>query len=123
MTEFYICNHCGNIIEMVHSAGVPVMCCGEKMHRLVPNTSDGAGEKHLPVVTVDGNILSVNVGSVDHPMTAEHYIQWIYVETENGCIKKMLTTDDKPCATFCLNDKPVAVYAYCNLHGLWLTQL
>ena len=122
--KFYICRHCGNIIGMINDAGVPVMCCGQKMEALVPNTTEAAGEKHLPVVTADGATVTVKVGEVAHPMTDEHYIQWVYIETENGGQRRALKPGDKPEVTFCLGeDKPIAVYAYCNLHGLWKTEI
>ena len=122
--KFYICRHCGNLIGMIHDAGVPVICCGEKMHALVPNTVEASGEKHIPAVTVEGSKLIVNVGSVDHPMAPEHYIEWIYVETDKGGLRKTLKPGDAPNVTFCLGDeKAVAVYAYCNLHGLWKVDL
>jgi len=123
-SKFFICRHCGNQIGMIKDMGVPVVCCGEPMAQLVPNTVDASGEKHLPVVAVDGNVIKVNVGSVDHPMAPEHYIEWIYVQTENGGQRKSLNPGDAPAATFCMgDDKAVAVYAYCNLHGLWMTEL
>ena len=122
--KFYICKHCGNLVGMIHDAGVPVICCGEKMHELVPNTVEASGEKHIPAVTVDGKKLIVNVGSVDHPMAPEHFIEWVYVETENGGQRKSLKPGAAPNVTFCLgDDKAVAVYAYCNLHGLWKVDL
>jgi len=122
--KFYICSHCGNLIGMVKDKGVPVMCCGQKMTPLVPNTVEASGEKHKPVVTVEDNKVIVNVGSVDHPMAEEHFIEWVYVETENGGQRKNLNPGDAPNVTFCLGDeKAVAVYAYCNLHGLWMTEL
>lgn len=122
--KFYICRHCGNIVEMIHDGGVPVMCCGQKMEAMVPNTSEGAGEKHLPVVTVEGDKIHVNVGEVNHPMLDEHFIQWIYVETEQGGQRKMLHPGDEPNATFSIvNDKVIAVYEYCNIHGLWKTEM
>ena len=122
-TKFYKCNHCGNVIVKVVDAGVPVVCCGEKMVELVPNTVDASGEKHLPVVTVlDNNSIMVEVGSVHHPMLPEHHISFIYVETENGGIQVNLK--DKPEAVVYLGEeKAVAVYEYCNLHGLWKTEL
>ena len=122
--KFYICRHCGNLIGMIHDAGVPVFCCGEKMHALVPTTVEASGEKHIPAVTVDGKKLIVNVGSVDHPMAPEHYIEWVYVQTEKGGLRKALKPGDAPNVTFCLgDDKALAVYAYCNLHGLWMVEL
>lgn len=123
--KFYKCNHCGNIIEMIHASGVPVICCGEKMQELVPNTSDGANEKHLPLVNVNGNIVTVQISSVLHPMVDEHFIQWIYLETEQGIQRKWLKPNDVPVATFVLadGDKAVAAYEYCNLHGLWKATL
>ena len=122
--KFYICRHCGNLIGMIHDAGVPVVCCGEKMHALVPNTVEASQEKHIPAVTVEGSKLIVNVGSVDHPMAPEHFIEWVYVETEKGGLRQALKPGDAPHVTFCLgDDKAVAVYAYCNLHGLWKVDL
>lgn len=122
--KFYICRHCGNLVGMVHSSGVPIICCGEKMEALQPNTVEASGEKHLPVVTVEENLVRVQVGSAEHPMLPEHFIQWIYLQTENGGMRKALQPGDKPVAEFLLlNEKPVAVYAYCNLHGLWMTKV
>lgn len=122
-TKFYKCNHCGNVIVKVVDAGVPVVCCEEKMEELIPNTVDASGEKHVPVVTVlDGNRIKVNVGSVAHPMLPEHHISFVYVETENGGIQVNLK--DKPEAVVYVGEeKPIAVYEYCNLHGLWKTEL
>ena len=122
--KFYICKHCGNIVEIVKDAKVPMMCCGEKLHQLVPNTVEASGEKHMPVVTVEGNIVNVNVGSVNHPMAEEHFIEWVYVETENGGMRKHLKPGQEPNVAFDLgNEKAVAVYAYCNLHGLWMAEI
>ena len=124
MKKFYICEHCGNIIGMVKDKGVPVMCCGQKMKELVPNTVEASGEKHIPAVTVEGNVLKVNVGSVNHPMAEEHFIEWVYVETENGGMRKNLKPGQEPNVTFALgDDKAIAVYAYCNLHGLWMAEV
>ena len=123
-TKFYICRHCGNLIQIVNDARVPVMCCGQKMEQLIPNTVEASGEKHVPVVTREGSTLHINVGSVDHPMIPEHYIGWVYVETENGGIRRDLPVDGAPHVVVELGEeKPVAVYAYCNLHGLWATEL
>lgn len=122
--KFYICRHCGNLIGMIHDSGVPVFCCGQKMEALEPNTVEAAGEKHLPVVTVEDGSVHVRVGSADHPMMPEHFIQWVYLQTEKGGQRKALNPGEEPSVTFCLGDeKPVAVYAYCNLHGLWMAEV
>ncbi len=122
--KFYICRKCGNLVGMVHDAGVPLMCCGQKMDVLEANTVDASGEKHLPVVTVADDVLTVNIGSVPHPMGEDHLIEWVFVETEHGGQRKALKAGDAPTVEFALkDDKPVAVYAYCNLHGLWKTDL
>ena len=121
-TKFYICRRCGNLAELIISGGVNMMCCGQKMEELVPNTTEASGEKHLPVVSVEGGVAKVNVGSAAHPMAEEHFIEWIYLETESGVQRKALKPGDKPEATFAVGEeKVVAAYAYCNLHGLWKT--
>ena len=122
-TKFYKCNHCGNVIEKVVDAKVPVLCCGQKMEELIPNTVEASGEKHVPVVTwIDDHTLKVEVGSVHHPMLPEHHIAFVYVETEHGGIRVNLTNE--PVATISVGDeKPIAVYEYCNLHGLWKVEL
>jgi superoxide reductase len=122
-TKFYKCSTCGNVIVKVVDSGVPVVCCGAKMEELIPNTVDASGEKHVPVATLlDGGLLNVKVGSVAHPMEEAHHIAFIYVETERGGIRVDL--NDKPEATIYLGEeKAVAVYEYCNLHGLWKTEL
>ena len=125
MEKFYLCEHCKNLIGMIDNKGVPVMCCGQKMTPLVPNTTEAAGEKHLPVVAVDGNKVTVTVGSVLHPMSQEHSIVWIYLETTLGGQRKNLSFDGEPKAEFVLSEgeKAVSAYAYCNLHGLWKTEI
>jgi superoxide reductase len=122
-TKFYKCAHCGNVIVKMVDSGVPVVCCGEKMQELVPNTVDASAEKHVPHVTHDDNgMLRIEVGSVHHPMTPEHHIVFVYVETEKGGIHVALK--DKPVAEVCsCKDRAVAVYEYCNLHGLWKKEL
>ena len=119
--KYYICEHCGNIIEYVKESGVPVMCCGQKMTEIVPGTSDGAHEKHVPVITVDGNHVVVEVGAVEHPMVEAHYIQWISIETTRGSQIRKLQYTDKPRAEFVLaeGEALIAAYEYCNLHSLW----
>ncbi len=120
--KFYRCRHCGNIITHLNNSGVSVVCCGEKMQELVPNSIDASAEKHVPVITTSGNIVTVDIGSVEHPMTEAHYIQWICLETEQGVQYAYLNPGDKPKAVFALkeNDRVSAAYAYCNLHGLWV---
>lgn len=119
--KFYVCEHCGNIITMVKNTGVPVMCCGQKMTELVPGTVDAALEKHVPVVERSGNTVAVKVGSVEHPMLPEHFIQWIALETNQGSQIKYLQPGQAPQASFALaeGEEVKAVYEYCNLHGLW----
>ena len=122
--KFYICRHCGNLVHMIHDAGVPMICCGQKMDELLPNTVEASSEKHLPALTVEDGAVHVNVGSINHPMIPEHYIEWIYVQTENSGHLKIRKPGDDPSAAVCLgDDKPLAVYAYCNLHGLWMTEV
>ncbi|MCI6330409.1 MAG: desulfoferrodoxin Dfx [Erysipelotrichaceae bacterium] len=119
--KFYKCNHCQNLIEMVDDRKVNPVCCGEKMMELVPGKIDASLEKHVPVVEIKDGVVEVMVGSVAHPMTEEHLIEWIVVETEKGVYRKNLKAGDAPMARFMLLDdeKVVNVYAYCNLHGLW----
>lgn len=119
-SNFYRCAHCGNIIIKAHDSGVAVSCCGETMQELTANTSDGAKEKHVPAVTRNGYRISVAIGSVAHPMEEKHFIEWIYLVTEHGTYSRHLHPGEEPKAEFELtNDTPVAVYEYCNLHGLW----
>ncbi|MBS5519605.1 desulfoferrodoxin family protein [Acidaminococcus sp.] len=119
--KFYRCSHCGKIIAVVKETGVPVICCGEKMQEIAPNTVDAAQEKHVPVIEVKENLVTVKVGSVAHPMIDEHYIEWISLETKEGNQRKELKPGADPVAVFALapSDDVVAAYAYCNLHGLW----
>ena len=88
--KFYICKHCGNIIAKVKDVGVPVICCGEPMSEIVPGTTDAAVEKHVPVWTVENGIVHVKVGSVEHPMLPEHYIEWVSLHTKQGNQRKEL---------------------------------
>ena len=122
--KYYICEHCGNLVEMVHNAGVPMMCCGQKMTKLEAGVVEASHEKHIPVVTVDGNNVKVVVGSAEHPMSEEHSILWVYLLTDKGGQRKTLEVGKAPEVIFALADeKPISVYAYCNLHGLWKTDL
>lgn len=122
MLKFYLCETCKNVITKVYDSKVPVVCCGKPMKELVPGAVDGALEKHVPAVTVDGKIIKVQIGEVIHPMVAEHYIQFIALETKNGFQIKQLKAGEEPKAEFVLadGDGAVVVYEYCNLHGLWV---
>ncbi len=123
--KFYKCEKCGKIVGMIQNSPCPTMCCGQPMTAMEANTSDGAHEKHVPVVEVNGSIVTATVGEVEHPMLDAHYIMWIALETEQGMQRKTLKPGDKPQLQFAVveGDKPVAVYEYCNLHGLWKKDL
>lgn len=120
--KFYRCAHCGNIITYLHDSGVKVVCCGEIMQELVPNTVDASNEKHIPVIKIEGTKVTVEIGSVPHPMVPEHHIEWIVLETTCGTKTVHLNPGEEPKATFALEaeEKVVAAYEYCNLHGLWI---
>jgi len=122
--KFFICKHCGNIVGIVQDEGVPLVCCGEKMELLVPNTIEASAGKHIPDVCVSGDTIAVSVGSAPHPMEDAHHIKFVYVETENGGQRKCLKVGAEPTLSFSfIDDKPVAVFAYCNLHGLWKKEI
>ena len=122
--KFYLCRHCGNLVGMIHNSGVNPVCCGEKMTALEPGTVDASREKHVPVVTREGDTVKVTVGEVEHPMTEAHSILWVYLQTDRGGQRKCLKVGEAPVVSFALcGEEPVAVYAYCNLHGLWATSL
>ena len=123
--KFYICEHCGNIITKLSSSGVPIKCCGQNMVELEAGVKEAAVEKHVPAVTVEGNLVKVVVGSVVHPMTEEHFIPWVALETEKGASIQWLNPNEAPEVVFALAEGQTAkaVYAYCNLHGLWKAEL
>jgi len=117
--QVYKCEVCGNIVEVLYNGEGTLACCGQSMKLIEENTVDAASEKHVPVIEeIDGGVI-VKVGSVEHPMLPEHYIQWIEVHTENKIYRKYLKPGEKPKATFQLDEKLVMVREYCNLHGLW----
>ncbi|MBE6471967.1 MAG: desulfoferrodoxin FeS4 iron-binding domain-containing protein [Coriobacteriaceae bacterium] len=121
---FYRCPVCGNMVVKVVDGGGKLVCCGKPMEVIEPNTTDAAQEKHVPVVTVEGDVLTANVGSVDHPMEEDHFIEWIYVVTQEGVLAKCLKPGEAPRAEFALGgQKPLSVFEFCNKHGLWKTQL
>ena len=124
-TRFYICEKCGNTVGMIHASGVPLVCCGQKMTALEAGVVEASREKHIPIVSVEGNTVRAVVGSVLHPMSAEHHISWVYLETDKGGQRKVLSPEDAPEVVFALVDgeSPKAVYAYCNLHGLWKAEI
>lgn len=119
--KFYICQTCGNIIAFANSSGIPVVCCGDEMEEMIPNTTDAAQEKHVPVITVDGDTVRVAVGSAPHPMANEHFIEWVALQTKQGNQRKYLKPGNDPeaCFKICEGDEVEAAFAYCNLHGLW----
>ena len=122
--KFYICEKCGNLVGKIHDSGVPLVCCGQKMTRLEAGVVEASREKHIPVVELGDGRVTVSVGSVIHPMTEEHSISWIYLETDKGGQRKSLSPGEEPKVTFAIQDeKPIAVYAYCNLHGLWKSEI
>ena len=119
--KFYRCARCGQIIAIVKKTAVPVMCCGEPMKEIIPGTVEASAEKHIPVIEVEGNLVTVKVGSVAHPMLPEHYIEWIMLQTKQGNQRKGLNPGDEPkaCFAICEGDEVEAAFAFCNLHGLW----
>ena len=124
--KFYKCTHCGNFVATINDSGVPMMCCGEPMKEIKANTQENVSlEKHLPVVTVNENLVHVKVGDVIHPMEENHYIEWVLLVTNLGKQRQQLKPGSTPTVTFALleNEKPLEVYEYCNLHGLWKTEI
>lgn len=118
--KFFKCNHCGNFVGLINNAGVPMICCGEPMEELNPNTVEASAEKHIPKVEIKERLVYVEVGSVLHPSEEAHHIDFIYLQTENGGQRKSIKVGEKPVAMFgVIDDRPLEVYAYCNLHGLW----
>ncbi|MBU0607572.1 MAG: desulfoferrodoxin [Armatimonadetes bacterium] len=118
--QVYKCEKCGIIVEVVHAGKGAVVCCGAPMVQQVENTVDAAKEKHVPVIAAEGSGSKVAVGSVLHPMTEEHHIEWIEVMDESGkCARQYLQPGQDPIATFCLPAAGLVAREYCNLHGLW----
>lgn len=119
--KFFECDNCNIIVEIVDGEKMSIVCEGEVMKEMIPDSVDAATEKHVPVVTVNGKTIHVNVGEVEHPMQDEHYIKWIAIETKEGVQRKMLCPGTAPKVTFELSDTDefVTAVAYCNLHGLW----
>ncbi len=122
--KFFRCERCGNIVTKIIDAGPALSCCGQQMTELIANTTDAATEKHVPVIKIDGDAVTVAVGEVEHPMTEEHYIQWICLHTQGGLQFASLKPGEAPQAAFKLatGDSAIEAFAYCNLHGLWKAQ-
>ncbi|MGN1399674.1 MAG: desulfoferrodoxin family protein [Erysipelotrichaceae bacterium] len=123
--KLFICQHCGNIAELIKDSSINPFCCGDKMTLLIPKEQDEGQEKHLPVVKIENSTVSIEVGSVAHPMLPNHYIAFIFLETDKAMYRVNLSSDDKPKCRFRINDdeKIMAVYSYCNIHGLWKTTI
>ena len=122
--KFYRCPICGNIIAKVQDSGVAVVCCGKPMVEIIPCTVEASKEKQIPEFKVENNIVTVTVGSIEHPMVKEHYIEWISLQTKYGNQRRLLEPNQKPEVSFALldGDEVEVVYAYCNLHGLWIKE-
>jgi superoxide reductase len=120
LNEVYKCNLCGNIVEIVHPGAGALVCCNEKMALMVQNTVDASQEKHVPVIEVGANSITVKVGSVAHPMEAAHYIEWIELIADGKVYRQQLQPGQAPEATFPVIAKQVTAREYCNLHGLWV---
>lgn len=122
MKRFFKCDSCGNILVMVHEGGGPLKCCGKDMNELKANTEEASTEKHLPVIDISTDKVTVSVGSVPHPMEKAHHIEFVYLETKRGGQLKFFKLEETPTITFALlEDELIAAYEYCNLHGLWKT--
>ena len=119
--KYFVCEHCGELVELIKDAGEPLLCCGERMKEIVPATTDAAVEKHVPVYQVENGVVKVRVGETAHPMLPEHFIEWVSIQTRQGNQRKALKPGSEPkvCFALCEGDEVEAVYAYCNLHGLW----
>ncbi len=119
--KFYRCSLCGQIVAIVEESGVPLVCCGQEMEEMIPGSADASKEKHVPVISVHGNDVTVNIGSAPHPMTEEHSIEWVSLQTKCGNQRKALQPNDKPqvCFRICDGDEVISSFAYCNVHGLW----
>jgi len=123
--RFFKCQKCGQITNVIKDTNLTMMCCMVDMLELIPNTEEADGEKHIPVTKKEGCKYQITVGEKEHPMETQHMIEWILLQTKNGCQRINLKPGDKPCAEFYIScdDKAEAVYAYCNMHGLWMAEL
>ena len=120
--SFRICKKCGNLTGMIHDSGTPMFCCGREMSELIPNSVDASKEKHVPVIQINGAQVSVEIGAEPHPMTEAHAITWIYLKEKSGGQRRCLKFN-APAKTVFTTTDPEAIYAYCNLHGLWIKEI
>ena len=122
--KFYYCRHCGKIISIVKDSVVKTICCSEEMLELLPGTTDGVSEKHIPIIKISGNTVSVTVGSKLHPSETAHYIEWILLQTDKGIQQKWLKPGNSPSVDFAVmtGERVQAAYEYCNIHKLWKSQ-
>lgn len=118
-TQVYKCDLCDNIIEVVQGGEGALVCCGQKMKLMEENTVDAAKEKHVPVIDIGSDEITVKVGSDPHPMEEKHYIQWIELLADDKLYRQYLNPGEKPEATFPVIAKQVTAREYCNLHGQW----
>lgn len=122
--RFFCCNFCGKLFSLCDEGiKTKTICCNSDMKELIPNTTEGAHEKHIPVIKQDGQNVTIKIGEDPHPMLDEHFIEWIKLVTNEGVYTKYLLPNTNPLASFILqkNETPVKAYAYCNIHGLWST--
>ena len=117
--EVYRCNVCGNIVEVLHIGKGTLVCCGEDMELMVPQTADEGKEKHVPVIIQKGDDVVIKVGEVAHPMVEKHFIEWIEIIADQTSCRKFLAAGDEPQASFCVQAKSLQARVYCNIHGLW----
>ena len=120
--RIYKCKKCGKVIQVLNDIKTETICCNEEMEELIPNTVDASAEKHVPYINVEDDMLYVSIGSVEHPMLENHYIEWIMCEYKDAYVVKKLNPNEKPVAYFNYKED-VKIYAYCNLHGLWVKDL
>ena len=124
MGKFYVCESCNSVLELVEGKDAKPVCAGQAIKPLEVKSLEEGSEKHLPDIYVQDKVVTVQLGTVPHPMIEEHLIQWIELETDRGVYRRRLRAGDEPVVNFRLEDeKPLAVYAYCNLHGLWRAQV
>lgn len=122
--DFYKCSACGNVVDIIEDSGKDITCCGKKLEKLEPNVVEASAEKHLPVAEIDGDIITVRVGTVEHPMVDEHFIKWVSVMSANRVQRVFLAPHQKPEAVFNVPEEgEISVYEFCNIHGLWMIKL